>query len=77
MEILGYVEMTNRGTSSRETFEGDQTEYKPTKAFLKHFEEVSSILPKQLVGHEDTDPIVVHLKIERRMVEGLSRSSSP
>ena len=67
MEILGYVEMTNRGRYSRETGEGDQTRYKPTDAFLKHFDVVSSILPKQLVGHEDTDPIVVQVTTERRM----------
>jgi len=67
METLGYVQMTNRGHYSRETGEGDQTRYRPTDAFLKHFEVVSSILPKQLVGHEDTDPIVVQVATERRM----------
>ena len=67
MEILGYVQMTNRGRYSRETGEGDQTRYRPTDAFLKHFEVVSSILPKQLIGHEDTDPIVVQVTTERRM----------
>ena len=36
MEILGYVQMTNRGRYSRETGEGDQTRYRPTDAFLKH-----------------------------------------
>ena len=59
MEILGYVEMTNRGRYSRDTGEGDQTRYRPTDAFLKHFEVVSSTLPKQLVGYENTDPIVL------------------
>ena len=67
MEILGYVQMTNRGRYRRETGEGDQTRYRPTDTFLKHFEVVSSILPKQLVGHEDTDPIVVQVATERRM----------
>ena len=67
MEILGYVQMTNRGRYRRETVEGDQTRYRPTDTFLKHFEVVSSILPKQLVGHEDTDPIVVQVATERRM----------
>ena len=67
MEILGYVQMTNRGHYSRDRGEGDQTRYRLTDAFLKHFEVVSSTLPKQLVGHEDTDPIVVQVTIERRM----------
>ena len=67
MEILGYVEMTNKGRYSRDTGEGDQTRYRPTDAFLKHFEVVSSTLPKQLIGHEDTDPIVVQVATERRM----------
>ena len=67
MEILGYVQMTNRGHYSRDTGEGDQTRYRPTDAFLKHFDVVSSILPKQLVGHEDTDPIVVQVTTKRRM----------
>ena len=67
MEMLGYVEMTNRGHYSRDTGQGDQTRYKLTDAFLKHFEVVSSTLPKQLVGHEDTDPIVVQVATERRM----------
>ena len=67
MEVLGYVQMANRGRYSRETGEGDQTRYRPTDTFLKHFEVVSSILPKQLVGHEDTDPIVVQVATERRM----------
>ena len=67
MEILGYVEMTNRGHYSRDAGQGDQTRYRLTDAFLKHFEVVSSTLPKQLVGHEDTDPIVVQVTTERRM----------
>jgi len=67
MEMIGYVEMTNRGHYSRETGEGDQTRYRPTDTFLRHFEVVSSILPKQLIGHEDTDPIVVQVATERRM----------
>jgi hypothetical protein len=67
MEILGYVEMTNRGRYSRDTGEGDQTRYRPTDAFLKHFEVVSSTLPKQLVGYEDTDPIVLQKRIEREV----------
>ena len=67
MEILGYVEMTNRGNYSRETGEGDQTRYRPTDTFLKHFEVVSSTLPKQLVGHEDTDPIVLQKRIKREV----------
>ncbi len=69
MEILGYVQMTNRGHYSRETGEGDQTRYRPTDAFLKYFEVVSSILPKQLVGHEDTDPIVLQKKIKRKVTD--------
>ena len=66
MEILGYVQMAKRGRYSRETGEGDQTRYRPTDPFLKHFEVVSSMLPKQLVGHEDTDPIVLQKKIKRK-----------
>ena len=69
MEILGYVQVTNRGHYSRETGKGDQTRYKPTDAFLKHFEVLSSILPKQLVGHEDTDPIVLQKKIKRKVTD--------
>ena len=67
MEILGYVEMINRGYYSRQTGEGDQTRYRPTDTFLEHFEVVSSTLPKQLVGYEDTEPIVVQIATERRM----------
>ena len=67
MEILGYVEMTNRGHYSRDTGQGDQTRYRLTDALLKHFEVVSSTLPKQLVGFEHTDPIVVQVATERRM----------
>ena len=69
MEILGYVEMTNRGHYSRDTGQGDQTRYRLTDAFLKHFEVVSSTLPKQLVGNEDTDPIVLQRKIEREVTD--------
>ena len=67
MEILGYVEMIKRGYYSRQTGEGDQTRYRPTDTFLEHFEVVSSTLPKQLVGYEDTEPIVVQIATERRM----------
>ena len=69
MEILGYVQMTNRGHYSRDTGEGDQTRYKPTDAFLRHFEVVSSTLPKQLVGYEDTDPIILQKRIEREVTD--------
>ena len=69
MEMLGYVEMTNRGHYSRDTGKGDQTRYKPTDTFLKHFEVVSSTLPKQLVGYEDTDPIVLQKKVEREVTD--------
>ena len=69
MEILGYVEMTNRGHYSRNTGQGDQTRYRLTDAFLKHFEVVSSTLPKQLVGNEDTDPIVLQKRIEREVTD--------
>ena len=69
MEILGYVEMTNRGHYSRDTGQGDQTRYRLTDAFLKHFEVVSSTLPKQLVGYEDTDPIVLQKRIEREVTD--------
>ena len=69
MEILGYVEMTNRGHYSRDTGQGDQTRYRLTDAFLKHFEVVSSTLPKQLIGHEDTDPIVLQKRIEREVTD--------
>ena len=69
MEILGYVEMTNRGHYSRDTGQGDQTRYRLTDAFLKHFEVVSSTLPKQLVGHEDTDPIVLQKRIKREVTD--------
>ena len=69
MEILGYVQMTNRGRYSREKGEGDQTRYRPTDAFLKHFEVVSSTLPKQLLGHEDTDPIILQKRIEREVTD--------
>ena len=65
MEMVGYVEMTNRGHYSRDTGQGDQTRYRLTDALLKHFEVVSSTLPKQLVGYEDTDPIILQKKIER------------
>ncbi len=69
MEILGYVEMTNRGHYSRDTGQGDQTRYRLTDAFLKHFEVVSSTLPKQLVGYEHTDPIVLQKRIEREVID--------
>ena len=69
MEILGYVEMTNRGHYSRDTGQGDQTRYRLTYAFLKHFEVVSSTLPKQLVGYEDTDPIILQKRIEREVTD--------
>jgi len=69
MEMLGYVEMTNRGHYSRDTGKGDQTRYKPTDTFLKHFEVVPSTLPKQLVGYEDTDPIVLQKKVEREVTD--------
>ena len=69
MEMLGYVEMTNRGHYSRDTGKGDQTRYKPTDTFLKHFEVVSSTLPKQLVGYEDADPIVLQKKVEREVTD--------
>ena len=69
MEVLGYVEMTNRGHYSRDTGKGDQTRYRLTDTFLKHFEVVSSTLPKQLVGYEDTDPIVLQKKVEREVTD--------
>ena len=65
MEILGYVEMTNRGHYSRDTGQGDQTRYRLTDALLKHFEVVSSTLPKTLIGFEDSDPIVLQKTIKR------------
>ena len=67
MHKFGYVEMTNRGHYSRDTGQGDQTRYRLTDALLRHFEVVSSTLPKQLVGCEHTDPIVVQVATERRM----------
>ena len=67
MEKLGYVEMTNRGHYSRDAGQGDQTRYRLTDALLKHFEVVSSTLPKMLVGHEDTDPVVLQKGIEREV----------
>jgi len=69
LEVLGYVQMTNRGHFSRDTGIGDQTRYKPTDTFLKHFEVVPSTLPKQLVGYEDTDPIVLQKKVEREVTD--------
>ena len=69
LEVLGYVQMTNRGHFSRDTGIGDQTRYKPTDTFLKHFEVVPSTLPKQLVGYEDTDPIVLQKRIEREVTD--------
>jgi hypothetical protein len=65
MEILDYVEKVSKGRYSREKSKGEQTRYKPTDAFLEHFQVVASILPKQLVGHEDTDPIVVQKTVKR------------
>ena len=67
MDILGYVQLTDRGNFGRISGKGGQTRYKPTQAFLKHFNGVSSTLPKQLVGHEDTDTIVVQVTAERKM----------
>jgi len=67
MDILGYVQLTDRGNFGRISGKGGQTRYKPTQAFLKHFNSVSSTLPKQLVGHEDTDTIVVQISTERKM----------
>ena len=69
MEIMGYLEMTNRGHYSRDTGQGDQTRYRLTDALLRHFEVVSSTLPKQLVGYEDTDPIVLQKRIEREVTD--------
>ena len=69
MEILGYLEMTNRGHYSRDTGQGDQTRYRLTDAFLNHLKVVSSTLPKQLVGYDDTDPIVLQRRIEREVTD--------
>ena len=69
MDLLGYVVMTSRGNYSRVKGKGDQTRYRLTDAFLKHFEVVSSTLPKQLVGYEDTDPIVLQKRIEREVTD--------
>ena len=65
MDLLGYVVMTSRGNYSRDTGQGDQTRYRLTDAFLKHFEVVSSALPKKLIGYDDTDPIVLQKTIKR------------
>ena len=37
MDILGYVKLTDRGHFYRSSGKGGQTRYKPTQAFLKHF----------------------------------------
>lgn len=69
MHILGFVELTDRGHFSRDTGKGGQTRYRPTDAFRKHFEVDHSTLPKLLVGHEDTDPIVLQKTITREVVD--------
>ena len=65
MDLLGYVQKTADGWFSPDSSKGSQSRYMPTQDFLKQFEVVSSTLPKQLVGHEDTDPIIVQTKETR------------
>jgi len=65
MDLLGYVQKTDDGWFSPDTGKGSQSRYIPTQNFLKQFEVVSSTFPKQLVGHEDTDPIVVQTRETR------------
>ena len=67
MDILGYVQLTDRGRFDHTSGEGGQTRYKPTQAFLRHFKFVSSTLTKHRVGHENTDTIVVQTATERKM----------
>ena len=74
MDILGYVKLTDRGNFDRISGEGGQTRYKPTQAFLKHFNGVSSTLPKQLVKDKDHDysPIQLHRQTLRRIFNSTS-----
>ena len=67
MDILGYVELTDRGHYDRSSGKGGQTRYRPTQALLDHFEVVYTTLPKQLAGHDETDTIVVQIATERKM----------
>jgi len=46
MDILGYVELTDKGKFDRSKGKGWQTRYKPTPALLDRFEVVYSTLPK-------------------------------
>nr|BDD47224.1 hypothetical protein 9 [bacterium] len=67
MDILGYVELTDRGHYDRSSGKGGQTRYKPTQALLDHFEVVYSKLPKALAGNDGTDFIVLQKEVKRKV----------
>lgn len=74
MDILRYVQLTERGHFDRSSGKGGQTRYTPTQAFLKHFDSVSSTLPKQLVKDKEHDysPNQLHRQTLRRIFNSTS-----
>tara|TARA_E500000178_G_scaffold322980_1_gene348163 strand:- start:78 stop:1463 length:1386 start_codon:yes stop_codon:yes gene_type:complete len=67
MEILGYVDLITRGNYSRQTGKGEQTTYKPTKAFIDYFNVVNSLLPKRLAAFDNTENVVLQITQRRKL----------
>jgi hypothetical protein len=67
MEIDGFVRQLRGGEFSRNTGLGKQTRIAATTKLVDWFAESDSLLPKKLVGCEDTDPLLVQITTKKKV----------
>ena len=66
MEIDGFVREVRKGSYNRSKGEGEQTRIAATRKLVDWFNADPALLPKALVGCEDTDPLVVQVTTKRK-----------
>ena len=66
MAIDGFVREVRKGSYNRSKGEGEQTRIAATRKLVDWFNADPALLPKALVGCEDTDPLVVQVTTKRK-----------